>query len=29
LPGLNNLLIQNLAELTPAAWEAKRNQPAL
>jgi transposase len=28
LPGLNNLSIQNLSELTPAAWEAKHNQPA-
>ena len=26
LPGLNNLSIQNLAELTPTAWAAKRNQ---
>lgn len=29
LPGLNNLSIQNLAELTPTAWAAKHNQPAL
>jgi hypothetical protein len=27
LPGLNNLSIQRLAELTPTAWEAKHNQP--
>jgi hypothetical protein len=28
LPGLNNLSIQDLAELTPTAWAAKHNQPA-
>jgi transposase len=28
LPGLNNLSIHNLAELTPTAWLAKHNQPA-
>jgi hypothetical protein len=28
LPGLNNLSIQNLAELSPTAWAAKHNQPA-
>jgi transposase len=27
LPGLNNLSIQNLAELTPTAWAAKHHQP--
>jgi transposase len=29
LPGLANLSIQRLADLTPEAWAAKRNQPAL
>jgi hypothetical protein len=28
LPGLNNLSIQKLAELTPTAWAVKHNQPA-
>ena len=28
LPGLNNLSIQNLAELTPTAWAAKHNHSA-
>ncbi len=28
LPGLSNLSIQKLAELTPTAWAAKHNQPA-
>lgn len=28
LPGLNNLSIQRVAELTPKAWAAKHNQPA-
>ena len=28
LPGLNNLSIQRLTELTPTAWAAKHNQPA-
>jgi hypothetical protein len=28
LPGLNNLSIHRVAELTPKAWAAKHNQPA-
>ena len=27
LPGLANRSVQRLAELTPAAWAAKQNQP--
>jgi transposase len=27
LPGLNNLSIQNLAELTPSAWAEQHHQP--
>lgn len=28
LPGLANLSVQRLAEVTPMAWAAKQNQPA-
>jgi hypothetical protein len=28
LPGLANLPVQRVADLTPAAWLAKQNQPA-